>query len=172
MKGLIFRFEENNSNILKKLFKNIDFNNYDFDIDFFESYEDLFSDMPEDWDFLSDLEEISSTQAKHRILQVDDITAAPEFLELYIRSSNSKRLNISKYNEFLLSDYIMSVLVIDHRNIEICCKNDSWLSVICNNIKELFKYIEIIKVKYLYDIPLEARIRIWAPRDSINIYDS
>jgi len=80
MIGMRICFKGNDSNILKKLFIDIDFTLYDFDINYFESYE---SNMPKGWDYLSDIVEITSEQPKNRILNIDDMGAASEFMELY-----------------------------------------------------------------------------------------
>ena len=168
MVGLLVRFNENDSNILKKLFDGINFDFFDFDIASIESYE---SDMPNGWDYLSELDYISSEQAKNRILNVNDIQAAPEFLELYIRPKDAKEDYFATYGEFIQSDYVMSVIIFDHRCIEICCKNENWLSKICDNIASLSNIIHFTTVRKINEIKSEALLSIFRPRGSISIYD-
>lgn len=66
----------------------------------------------------------------------------------YIRSIKSNKRDIISYQKFLISDYVMSLIIINHRNIEICCKKDNWLSQIYDNITILSKFIDIQTQKY------------------------
>jgi hypothetical protein len=59
MVGMRICFNGNDSNILK----GINFNIYDFDLNYFESYEII---MPEGWDYLSEIAEVTSEQAKNK----------------------------------------------------------------------------------------------------------
>ncbi len=168
MVGLRICFNGTDTNILKKLLRGIDFNKYDFDINYFESYE---LNMPEDWDYLSDVDEITSEQAKNRILKVDEKCAAPEFLELFVRPKNTNRRDVVTYQEFLYSNYVMSIIIIDHRNIEICCKNENWLSKIYNNITFLKGVVDFQTVIMIEKITNEAILKCFRPKGTINIYD-
>lgn len=165
MVGLIVKSKCNDGNILKKLLKNINFDDYDFDISYIESYE---SNMPDKWIYLSELENITSELAKNRVLNVNDISAAPEFLELFIRQKGANKEDINNYGDFMKSNYVMSIIIIDHRNIEICCKFENWLSIINDNIAS----IENIKnIQNLEKIKSEAILSCFRPKGSINIYN-
>lgn len=166
MVGLLVRVIEKDSNILKKLLKGIDFDKFDFDITYFESYE---SNMPDKWDYLSELENITSEQAKNRVLNVNEISAAPEFLELLIRPITSDKKDIDTYDDFLQSDYVMSIIIIDHRNIEICCKFDKWLLMICDSITSISNLVRFKSIHRLYKIKNEALLSCFRPKGSISI---
>lgn len=168
MIGVLICINDFDSNILRKLFKGIDFSNYIFDTDYIESYE---TDMPDDWVYFSQLEDISSEQAKVRILEVDQMKCAIEFLELNIRPCFGKKYEIELYSDFISSDYVISVIITDHRNVEICCKKPEWLSFILKNAYDYGGKNRIITITPLLNINPKSKLRAWRVKGDISIYD-
>jgi len=127
--------------------------------------------MPDDWVYFSKLEDISSEQAKVRILEVDQMKCAIEFLELNIRPDFGKKSEIESYSDFISSDYVISVIITDHRNVEICCKNPEWLSFILENAYEYGEKNKNITITLLQNINPKSKLRAWRVKGDISIYD-
>lgn len=130
MVGTLLKFDNWSENIFKVLFKNIDICLWNFNIHFWESYGE--TTMMNDY---NELEHIDSESAKKELIY-DECEVYPEFLELFISKSNEKTCNLKTYEDFIQSAYVMTLVIIDHRNIEICCKDINLLNKIISNFNE------------------------------------
>lgn len=80
-----------------------------------------------------------------------------------------KKCDLKYYDDFIKSDYFMSLVIIDHRNIEICRKDIQVLEKIIKNFKE--SNLENKRVNVLEKIRLDAVISAFRLKNEINIYD-
>ena len=80
-----------------------------------------------------------------------------------------KKCDLKYYDDFIKSDYFMSLVIIDHRNIEICCKDIQVLEKIIKNFKE--SNLENKRINVLEKIRLDAVISAFRLKSEINIYD-
>lgn len=163
MVGAILKFDNWSKNIFKVLFNDIDISLWNFDIKYWESYGK--STMINDF---NNLEYIDSEIAKKELIY-DDCEVYPEFLELFISRSSEKTYDLKFYGDFIKSDYFISLVIIDHRNIEICCKDIQVLEKIIKNFKE--SNLENIRVNVLENIRLDAVILAFRSKKEISIYD-
>ena len=72
----------------------------------------------------------------------------PEFMELFIRKIGTMPKKIYYYKDFLESDYLISIINCDHRNIEIFSKYETLLEKMKDNFLRLNlenKYIKEIE---------------------------
>ena len=153
MVGMIIKFEDLSENILKKFFEDIDYSNIDFLVKYWESYGDDFENM----------EFISSYDFKEKVLKSEK--CFPEFCELLVRDYNKKDEEVNYYSEFLISDYFLSISIIDRRNIEICFKTNEIVSKICQNIINIKrKGKHIIEID---EIDLNANLLCWRQENGI-----
>lgn len=163
MVGVILKFDNWSKNIFKVLFKDIDISSWNLNIKYWESYGN--STMTCDY---NDLYYIDSDRAKKELIY-DDSEIYPEFLELFIGKKNEKIYNLKYYNDFIKSDYFLSLIIIDHRNIEICCKDVQLLKKIIKNFKK--SILENKKIIVLDKIRLDAVISAYRSDEEINIYN-
>ena len=163
MVGTLLKFDNWSENIFRVLFKDIDISLWNFNINYWESYGD--STMTNDY---NDLDYIDSENAKKELIY-DNNEVYPEFLELFISKTNENICNLKSYNDFIKSDYFLSLVIIDHRNIEICCKDTKLLENIIENFKK--STLENKKVIVLEKIRLDAVISAYRSSKEINIYD-
>ena len=163
MIGTILKFDNWSKNIFKVLFKDIDISSWNLNINYWESYGD--STMTDDY---NDLDYINSEKAKKELIN-DNNEVYPEFLELFISKTNENVYNIKSYNDFNKSNYFLSLVIIDHRNIEICCKDAKILEKIIENFKK--STLENKKIIVLEKIRLDAVISAYRSSKEINIYD-
>lgn len=163
MVGAILKFDNWSKNIFKVLFNDIDISLWNFDIKYWESYGR--STMINDF---NNLEYIDSEIAKKELIY-DDCEVYPEFLELFISRSSEKTYDLKIYDDFIKSDYFISLVIIDHRNIEICCKDIQILEKIIKNFKE--SKLENKRVNVLESIRLDAVILAFRSKKEISIYD-
>ena len=163
MKGLTLRHGRWSRNIFMILFKDIDFSQWALDVFFWESYGDTTMTV----DF-NEIKEIPSELAKQELLELDN-EIYPEFMKLLIRNCSSIKAEIKTYEEFLLSPYFLSVIIIDHRIIEICGKDEDILAQIRDNFMN--SNLENVRIHELINIPLSAVLEPWRQRDETNIYD-
>ena len=150
MVGVILKFDNWSKNIFKVLFKNIDISSWNLNIKYWESYGN--STMTNDY---NDLDYIDSESAKKELIY-DNSEVYPEFLELFIGKTNENIYNLKSYNDFVKSNYFLSLVIIDHRNIEICCKDVQLLEKIIENFKK--STLENKKIIVLDKIRLDAVI--------------
>ena len=162
MVGVILKFDNWSKNIFKVLFKDIDISLWDFNIKYWESYGK--STMINDY---NNLDCIDSEIAKKELIY-DNSEVYPEFLELFISKGDEKN-NIKYYVDFIKSNCLLSLVIIDHRNIEICCKDEQLLKKIINNFME--SNLENKRVNMLENIRLDAVISAFRSKKEINIYD-
>jgi len=163
MVGTILKFDNWSKNIFKVLFKNIDISSWNLNINYWESYGD--STMTNDY---NDLDYIDSENAKEELIY-DNNEVYPEFLELFISKTNENVYNLKSYNDFNKSNCFLSLVIIDHRNIEICCKDATLLEKIIENFKK--STLENKKIIVLEKIRLDAVISAYRSSKEINIYD-
>ena len=163
MVGTILKFNNWSKNIFKILFKDIDVSSWNLNINYWESYGD--STMTNDY---NDLDYIDSENAKKELIY-DNNEVYPEFLELFISKTNENVYNLKSYNDFNKSNCFLSLVIIDHRNIEICCKDATLLEKIIENFKK--STLENKKIIVLEKIRLDAVISAYRSSKEINIYD-
>jgi len=163
MVGTILKFDNWSKNIFKVLFKDIDISSWNLNINYWESYGD--STMTNDY---NDLDYIDSENAKEELIY-DNNEVYPEFLELFISKTNENVYNLKSYNDFNKSNCFLSLVIIDHRNIEICCKDATLLEKIIENFKK--STLENKKIIVLEKIRLDAVISAYRSSKEINIYD-
>lgn len=163
MVGVILKFDNWSKNIFKILFNDIDISLWNFDIKYWESYGE--STMTKDY---NNLDHIDSEDAKKELIY-NECEVYPEFLELFISEFSTKKCDLKYYDDFIKSDYFMSLVIIDHRNIEICCKDIQVLEKIIKNFKE--SNLENKRVNVLEKIRLDAVISAFRLKSEINIYD-
>lgn len=163
MVGTILKFDNWSKNIFKELFKDIDISSWNLNIKYWESYGN--STMTNDY---NDLDNIDSESAKKELIY-DNSEVYPEFLELFISKTNENIYNLKSYNDFIKSNYFLSLVIIDHRNIEICCKDAQLLEKIIDNFKK--SILENKKIIVLDKIRSDAVISAYRSSKEINIYD-
>ena len=163
MVGVILKFDNWSKNIFKVLFKNIDISSWNLNIKYWESYGN--STMTNDY---NDLDNIDSESAKKELIY-DNSEVYPEFLELFIGKTNENIYNLKSYNDFIKSNYFLSLVIIDHRNIEICCKDVQLLEKIIENFKK--STLKNKKIIVLDKIRLDAVISAYRTSNDINIYN-
>ncbi len=163
MVGAVLKFDNWSKNIFKVLFKDIDISSWNLNIKYWESYGN--ATMTNDY---NDLDYIDSESAKKELIY-DNSEVYPEFLELFISKENEKIYNLKSYNDFIKSNYFLSVVIIDHRNVEICCKDVQLLEKIIENFKK--SILENKKIIVLEKIRLDAVISAYRSNKEINIYD-
>ena len=163
MVGAILKFNNWSKNIFKVLFKDIDISSWNLNINYWESYGN--STMINDY---NELDYIDSENAKKELIY-DNSEVYPEFLELFINKENEKIYNLKTYNDFIQSGCFLSLVIIDHRNIEICCKDVQLLKIIIDNFKK--SILENKKIFVLDKIRLDAVISAYRSSKEINIFD-
>ncbi len=164
MVGVILKFNNWSKNIFKILFKDVDISSWNLNIKYWESYRN--ATMPNEY---NDLDYIDSESAKKELIY-DNNEVYPEFLELFISKTNENPYNIKTYNDFIKSNYFLSLVIIDHRNIEICCKDIKLLKKIIENFKE--SILENKRIIILDRIRLDAVISAYRSYKEINICDA
>jgi len=161
--GAILKFDKWSKNIFRVIFKNIDISLWNFNIMFWESYGNntLSSDF-------NGLDNIDSNLAKQELVYYNS-EVYPEFLELFLSRGNTIINPIKTYDDFIDSNYFMSIVIIDHRNIEICCKDMEVLKKIIINFSE--SGLENKRINILKKIKSDAIISAYRSRNDKNIYD-
>jgi hypothetical protein len=163
MTGLTIKYDKWSRNIFRVLFRDIDFSLWDLDIYYWESYNESKSKVD-----LNKLVEIPSKLAKQELLE-NDCEIIPEFTKLLIRYYGSKKAEIKTYEQFIKSQYFLAIIIIDHRNIEICCKDEDLLVKIkCNFLNSS---LENKRFEVLFHIPANAVLDPWRSKKDVNIYD-
>lgn len=160
MVGAILKFEGYCDNIFRILFRNINIEKYYFTIQFWESY------VPGTINF--DDEDIILSKSTKDDLFSKETKVFPEFLELFL-SCEDVISEVDDYKTFLSSKYFMSIIIIDHKNIEICCKLDSLLSDVINNFQD--SKLKNKKIRILYDIQMKAKLLSNRSKNDISIYE-
>lgn len=162
MEGLVLKFDGWSKNIFKILFKNIDYSQWELDIKYWESYgkSTIIID-------LNNIDYISSDFAKEELFTKNN-EIFPEFIDLYIGFNNSKS-SIKTYKDFVNSNYFLSVIIIDHRNIEICSKNEKLLNMIKDNF--MLSELNNKRIKELVNIPLNSVLSSWRSKSEKGIYE-
>ena len=163
MLGVILKFDNWSKNIFKVLFKSIDISSWNFNINYWESYDN--SMISNDY---NELDYIDSERAKNELIY-DNSEVYPEFLELFISKKNEKVYNLKTYNDFVKSSCFLSLVIIDHRIIEICCKDVQLLETIIDNFKK--SILKNKKIIVLEKIRQDAVISAYRSNEEINIYD-
>lgn len=144
MKALILRFENRVDNIVKELLNGIDYSGLEFDISHWESYGDDIEGSEYDFNYMDN---IPSEIIKRKII-MENNRVNPEFMELFIRKIGTMPKKIYYYKDFLESDYLISIINCDHRNIEIFSKYETLLEKMKDNFLRLNlenKYIKEIE---------------------------
>lgn len=155
MKSLVIKFVGRTKNIVKDLLVDIKLDDFEFDINHWESYGDDIDGSDNDFNVMDD---ISSNMILRKVFTEDNYVC-PEFMELLIRNKGTKRTAIKTYKDFIDSDYVISIINYDYRNIEIICKDDR----IINKIKDNFSSINVSdkKIIEVNDISFDAELKAW-----------
>lgn len=164
MKGIKLKIITKESNILMKILVGIEFADYFFDVNNFESYE---MNMDDNWKELSNDDTIKSEDAKERILTIDDSRAKIEFLELNIRYKGSKKADLYDYNDFLDSDYETVIKLIDACIIHIYSKNQEFLKKVLSNLRDYNNSIKFKNLVTLDQISIDEKMVIWYQKSEI-----
>lgn len=155
MKALILRFEKRVENIVKDLLGGIDYSELEFDISHWESFGDDLDGSEFDFNIM---EEIPSEIIKRKVF-VENNRINPEFMELYIRRTGSTSKQIYYYKDFLDSEYLISIINCDYRNIEIFSKDEMLLQKIKDNFLKL--NLDNKHIKEIEDIGPMAVLQAW-----------
>lgn len=137
MVGAVLQYKGWSKNIFKVLFSGIDVSIWEFDVKYWESY----GENSLRYDF-NELDVIESELIKQELINKNSVVY-PEFLEMFISNKAYYKETIKKYEDFIKSQYFISLIIIDHRNIEICCKD----SIIMNQILSNFEKSELTDIK-------------------------
>ena len=164
IKGAIFKFKDHVSNILYYLLKGINLNDWCFELINWESYgEDEVSIE------LNKMDNIDSNFIKTKIIE-NKADIFPEFAEIYISSKpKNSYSNIETYADFMASNYFLTLSIIDHKTIEICCKNYDFLKKIIDNFDSL--NLNKKSVVLLKQIHPESKLSPWHSKDEKGIYE-
>ena len=144
-------------NIINSLFKTFDFKHKSIDIKYWESYGDKCK-----LDF-NEFDNLSNDQT------IKELANEENEIYPFIRSKTSLKEVVETYNDFINSEYDLSLVIIDRRNIEICSKSQEYLNDIVKNFSEC--NLENKKIKLLDNINLDAKLKCWCQKTDINIYD-
>ena len=150
MVGIIVRYAGWDKNIFKEMFKKINLNNIKFTVKYWESYGDLYEDY----------NDINSDTFKN-IIEANE--CYPEFCELFVSNVNDEYYEIDTYGDFLISKYFLSVAIIDHRNIEICLKDNNFTKQFVKNISSL--KVDNLEIIELNSISLDSKLSIWRQKE-------
>lgn len=155
MKSLVIKFVGRTKNIVKDLLVDITFDDFEFDINHWESYGDDIDGSDNDFNVMDD---ISSNMILRKVFTEDNYVC-PEFMELLIRNKGTKRTAVKTYKDFIDSDYVISIINYDYRNIEIISKDDR----IINKIKDNFSSINVSdkKIIEVNDISFDVELKAW-----------
>ena len=162
MVGAVLKFTGDLPNIINSLLKIFDFEQKCIDIKYWESYGDNGT-----LDF-NEFDNLSSIQIVNELINEEN-EIYPEFAEIFIRNKSSLKADIETYNDFINSEYDLSLIIIDRRNIEICSKKHEYLNEIIEKFSEC--NLENKKIKLLENINLNAKLKCWLQKTDINIYD-
>lgn len=163
MKGLLLKFDNWSRNIFQVLFKEMDYSQWEMDVFYWESYNDFESTV----DF-NQYDEIPSEFAKYQLLQKKTVIH-PEFAKILFRFKGSSKNEVKTYGHFIHSSYFLSLVIIDHRNIEICGIDDGFLKKVVENF--LNSDLENKRIKELNSIPFSAALNPWRSKNESNIFD-
>ena len=165
MVGLILKFEGRLRNIVKELLIDIDISNLEFDISHWESYGDDIDDSQFDF---NNMEDIPSELIRNKLL-IEDHYICPEFMELFIGKFGSAKKEIYYYKDFMESDYEISIISYDYRNVEIISKDESLLKKMKDNFLRL--NLDNKRIKELDDIALDSVLQAWRSETMKSIED-
>ena len=129
MVGAVLKFTGDLPNIINSLLKIFDFEQKCIDIKYWESYGDNGT-----LDF-NEFDNLSSIQIVNELINEEN-EIYPEFAEIFIRNKSSLKADIETYNDFINSEYDLSLIIIDRRNIEICSKKHEYLNEIIEKFSE------------------------------------
>lgn len=155
MIGLIMRFEGRTKNIIKELLNDFKYDEYEFDISHWESFGDDVSTPKCDF---NEMDVISSVLIKNKIF-AENNKINPEFMEFYVRKIGTKSKNVYYYKDFLESDYFLSIINCDYRNIEVFSKDSKLLEKIKKNY--LLLDLNNKTIKEIQQINPNAILQAW-----------
>lgn len=155
MEGLILRFNGRTRNIIRELLNGVDILELEFDISHWESFGDDLDGS--EFDF-NNIEKIPSDLIKNKVF-IEDHLVHPEFMEFYIRKNGTKSKKIYFYKDFLESDYLVSIINCDYRNVEIFSKDEAILERVKNNFSTLD--LDNKRIRELDNISLNAVLQAW-----------
>jgi len=161
--GLLLKFNLWSDNIIKVLFDHVDTTRWTIEILYWESFEK--KKLPVDF---NDPRAVSSKLAKWLFLE-SEYDVVPEFAKILIRPRGSRKAEIVTHGQFMQSSYFLSLIIIDHRNIEICGKDPELLHAIEMNF--LDSDLQNKRFRELHRIPPHAVLNPWRSRNDLNIYD-
>ncbi|QWB99713.1 DUF2691 family protein [Mycoplasmatota bacterium] len=157
MDGIVMKFDSWATNIFKILFNDIDYSNWNIEIIYWESYTNNDSDLDKSDHFI-----------KNHVFRIKNENI-PEFAKILFSYKKVKRSTIETYEDFIESNWFMSMIIIDHRNIEICCKDKDLLKQIKKNF--ILSTLKNKRVTELSNIPLDAKLKAWRSIKEKSIYD-
>lgn len=163
MIGLLLKFDKWSKNIFKVLFSDIDYSQWELDVFYWESFEDSQATVDP-----NKFAEMPSMQVKNEFFNKGS-EVVPEFAKVLFRFEGLKKDEIKTYDQFIHSAYFLSLIIIDHRNIEICGKDDDLLTRIEKNFLE--SNLLNKRIQELSSIPLSAVLDPWRSKRDPNIYD-
>lgn len=160
MKGIIIKFDGFLENSIKQLFRAIDLTNYSIDIRHWET-----NGEPT---FLDDNYNSSNVDIISIIMN-EKLVHYAEFVELLLRNKNEKPSEVHTYHDFVQSSYVLSLVINDHHNIEICSKNEDLL----NKIIKSFNLCNLDNktIMVLNKISDKAVIKAWRSKTDPSIQD-
>ncbi len=165
MVGLAFRFDFWDKNIFKTLFANVDASTWVFKLKYWESFGSVRGGGTTDF---NQEEDCPSDVIKQKLL-FDITEISPEFVEMFISKGNPIQSEIVTYQDFMESSYFLSLTIIDHRILEICCKDEDLLKVIEQNFTS--SPLSGKEVVELDMINPRAKLSVWRQQEDIGIYD-
>ena len=163
MLGAVLTYKGRDKNIIKTLLSGIETKNLHFNLVYWESYGKCNSD----YDFNSEVK-VNSEIIKKELFK-DKTEIYPEFIELFIGYEQNYFFEPVFYKDFIESNYILSLVIIDRIHIEICCKEENILKKILENFGNT--NLENKKIDILENIRLDASITSYRSKKEINIYD-
>lgn len=123
MVGIRFKVRNEYNHIFSKIFENLKFENYRWDI-----VEDEIYDL--DGENYLDKESYSNREFKKII---EDEIYYPVFANIQIYRTQEKREDIQTYEDFIRSKCQLILLITDNEFVDIYTKNKTWLNTIYQN---------------------------------------
>lgn len=163
MKAIVLKFIDTVDNTIKMLLEGIDFSDKVVDIQHWESYGER--TCPHD---MNNCDGLSAREITQQLI-VESNTIYPEFVELYVRYEKDNPQKIDNYGEFEKSRYLLSLVVFDYRNIEICCHDQGTLVTISSNF--LKSDLKDKKIQTVDHIDSDVSMHCWRQRNDKSMID-
>lgn len=136
MIGIRFKIKNEYSNIFYKIFKNINFKNYRWDI----VEDEIYCSGGKNYFHTN-----SYMNSKFQKL-IEGGVYYPVFANIQVYLNKNKLENINNYQDFVDSNCELILLITDNEFVDIYAKNEEWLNIIYQNaIDNNFKNIKYIR---------------------------